>query len=72
MAAKTRQQFAEEYRPYNAMREFSEGIMAHLAGNSHNPYSPGSVEGQAWDCGFMCSYRYESQEGRAGLHGWSD
>jgi hypothetical protein len=66
MTVKTRLEIAEEYQPYNSMREFAEGIMAYVAGNSRNPYRMGSVQAQAWDCGFNCSYRYESQEGGAG------
>jgi hypothetical protein len=31
LPTKTRREFAEEYRPYNAMPEFSEGTMAYLA-----------------------------------------
>jgi hypothetical protein len=52
MNVKTRQEFGEQYRPYNTMREFSEGIMAYMAGDSRNPYRAGSVQAQAWDCGF--------------------
>jgi hypothetical protein len=37
MPGKTRREFAEEYQPYNTMREFGEGVMAYLAGNSRNP-----------------------------------
>jgi hypothetical protein len=61
---KTRREFAEEYRPYNAMHEFSEGTMAYLAGNHRNPYPKNSVQAQAWDSGLQCCRRYEDQEGR--------
>jgi hypothetical protein len=69
MPVKTRQELAEEYRPYNTMREFSEGMTAYLAGNSRNPYLMGSVLAQAWACGFDCAYRFERQEGRADPEG---
>jgi hypothetical protein len=69
MPVKTRQQIVEEYRPYNIIREFSEGMAAYLAGDSRNPYSVGSVLAQAWACGIDCAYRFESQEGGAGPEG---
>jgi hypothetical protein len=72
MNVKTRQEYGEQYRPYNTMREFSEGIMAYMAGNSRNPYRAGSVQAQAWDCGFDCSYRFEHQEGGVGQEGVRD
>jgi|HubBroStandDraft_6_1064221.scaffolds.fasta_scaffold1815072_2 hypothetical protein len=72
MNVKTRREFWEQYRPYNTMREFSEGIMAYMAGNSRNPYRAGSVQAQAWDCGFDCSYRVEHQEGGVGQEGARD
>jgi hypothetical protein len=61
---KTRCEFAEEYQPYNAMPEFSEGTMAYLAGNRRNPYPEKGVQAQAWDRGRECCSRYEDQEGR--------
>jgi hypothetical protein len=61
---KTRREFAEEYRPYNDMPEFSDGTMAYLAGNRRNPYPQNSVQAQAWDRGRECCRRYEDQEGR--------
>jgi hypothetical protein len=63
LAVKTQQELAEEYRPHNIMREFSEGMTAYLASNSRNPYSVGSVIAQAWTCGFDCAHRFERQEG---------
>jgi hypothetical protein len=62
--SKTRREFAEEYLPYNAMPEFSEGTMAYLAGNNRNPYPENSVQAQAWNRGRECCGRYEDQEGR--------
>jgi hypothetical protein len=70
MNVKTRQECGEQYRPYDTMREFSEGIVAYMAGNSRNPYRAGRVQAQAWDCGFDCSYRFEHRG--AGQEGGRD
>jgi hypothetical protein len=66
MPGKTLDEFAKEYRPYNTMREFWDGTSAYHAGNSRNPHRAGSVQAQAWACGFDCLYRFERQRDGAG------
>jgi hypothetical protein len=42
---------SEDYRPYNVMPEFTQGIEDYTNGRHENPHGTTNVAAQAWDRG---------------------
>jgi len=57
MAQRRYDEIAQEYYPYNRMPAFNEGAEGYRKGKA-NPYSPDSVEAQAWDRGAETLMRF--------------